>query len=74
MAKLSFTIDELTKSIVNRLSGDSFKTSIIKLKSDDLKFVKKGWKFDWSREFQNTSVYKLVIDHSPEVIQGLVSF
>ncbi len=73
MAKISQDIDRLTNSIVNRYSGDSFDTDIVDLQIDDLKYLKKGWQFDWNKEFAIGNVYKLVIRHYPEVIQGLVS-
>jgi len=74
MPKISQKIDKLTKSIENRISGDSFATDVIELKVEELKSLKKKWKFDWGREFlTGNKVYKLVIRSSPEVIQGLVS-
>ena len=73
MAKISQKIDKLTNSIINRLSGDSFDTDVIELLPVDLKKLKKGWKFDWNTEASTGKIYKLVIRHSPEVIQGLVS-
>lgn len=73
MAEISQNIDRLTNSIVNRISGDSFDTDIIELQTGDLKNLKKGWKFDWNKEFLKGKVYKLVIRHYPEVIQGLIS-
>lgn len=73
MAKISQKIDRLTNSIVNRLSGDSFDTDVIELQKSELKSLKKGFKFKWDKEFSNGMVYKLVIRHYPDVIQGLIS-
>jgi hypothetical protein len=73
MAKISQDIDKLTNSIINRYSGDSFNTDVIELSIGDLKNLKKGWKFDWNKEFSEGKVYKLVIRHYPGVIQGLIS-
>jgi hypothetical protein len=73
MAKISQNIDRLTNSIVNRISGDSFDTDVVELQIAELKNLKKGWKFDWNKEFSTGKVYKLVIRHYPDVIQGLVS-
>jgi len=73
MAKISQKVDKLTNSIVNRLSGDSFETDVIELLPFELKKLKRGWKFDWDREASTGKIYKLVIRHAPEVIQGLVS-
>jgi len=73
MAKISQRVDRLSKSIVNRLSGDSFDTDVIKLQPSDLKNLKKGWKFNWTSEVNESEVYKLVIRNSPDVIQGLIS-
>ena len=73
MTKISQDIDRLTNSIVNRFTGDSFDTDFMELHIDELNSLKKGWKFDWSKEFSDGKVYKLVIRHYPEVIQGLIS-
>ena len=73
MTKISQKVDRLSNSIVNRLSGDSFDTDIIELQTAELKNLKKGWKFDWTIEFKEAKVYKLVIRSSPDVIQGLIS-
>jgi hypothetical protein len=74
MAKISQKIDSLTNSIRNVTSGDSFDTDIIEAKLSELKNLPKGWKFKWEKEPKNATVYKCVIRHSPEVIQGLISF
>lgn len=46
---LDFEIDKLTDSILNRISGDSFRTEISLLTKFDLKTIakQKGWSFDW---------------------------
>lgn len=74
---LSFVIDKLTNSIENRITGDSFKTSIIHLTSVDLKNVTKkiGWVFNWRIEFKapQREVYKLTTLENPNIVQGLIS-
>jgi len=74
---LDFTIDKLTNSIENVITGDSFQTEISILQSSDLKSVtkKNGWLFNWSDEFKNPirDVYKLTISGNSKIIQGLVS-
>ncbi|WP_241141927.1 hypothetical protein [Cognataquiflexum rubidum] len=74
---LSFVIDKLTNSIENVITGDSFPTDISVLTNQDLKTIskKKGWLFDWKKEFINPKreTYKLTIVHNPEIIQGLIS-
>ena len=60
MPKISQKIDKITNSIVNRLSGESFATDVIELKKDELKNLKRGWKFDWNKEFSRGTVLKLV--------------
>ena len=73
MPKISQKIDKLSNSIENRISGDSFATDVIELKIEELKALKKAWKFDWNKEFSyGNKVYKLVIRTAPEVIQGLL--
>jgi hypothetical protein len=74
---LGFVIDKLTDSIVNRISGDSFRTEISLLTKSDLKTISKqrGWVFDWKHEFGllEREIYKLTIVDNPEIIQGLIS-
>lgn len=75
--KLSFEIDKLTDSILNRISGDSFQTNISLLTKADLKNIAKsiGWSFDWKFEFNqpDREVYKLTIAENPSIVQGLIS-
>lgn len=72
-----FIIDRLTNSILNTISGDSFQTEVILLSKLDLKDItkKNGWNFNWKSEFNNIKkeVYKLTIEHNPNIIQGLLS-
>lgn len=71
---INVEIDHLTKSIINRITGDKFDTQVIEVISDELDQLKSGWNFDWISEFQSESiVYKLIIENNIEVIQGLVS-
>jgi len=49
MPKISQQIDKLTNSIVNRITGESFATDVIELKREELKTLKRGWKFDWNK-------------------------
>jgi hypothetical protein len=62
---LDFKIDKLTDSILNRISGDSFRTEISLVTKSDLKTIikSKGWLFDWKYEFNqiDREVYKLTI-------------
>lgn len=74
---LDFEIDFLTNSIRNTISGDSFRTEVIRLTKADLKQVtkKNGWNFNWKTELDDNSkeIYKLTIVDNPNIIQGLVS-
>jgi len=74
---LDFEIDNLTDSILNRISGDSFRTEISLATKADLKIITKsrGWSFDWKFEFNqpDREVYKLTIIDNPVIVQGLVS-
>jgi hypothetical protein len=74
---LGFEIDKLTDSVLNRISGDSFRTEISLVTKSDLKTVIKsrGWSFDWKYEFNQADreVYKLTIIDNPDIVQGLVS-
>ena len=74
---LGFEIDKLTDSILNRISGDSFRTEISLTTKSDLKKITKlrGWLFDWNYEFlrPDREVFKLTIIDNPDIVQGLVS-
>ena len=56
-AKIGFDveIDELTNSIKNVISGDSFSTDISRITKSDLKNITKkdGWQFDWRLELKH---------------------
>lgn len=74
---LDFKIDKLTDSILNRISGDSFRTEISLATKTDLKTITKsrGWSFDWKYEFNqlDRELYKLTIINNPDIVQGLLS-
>ncbi|HEX5150889.1 MAG TPA: hypothetical protein VFW07_05545 [Parafilimonas sp.] len=75
---LDFEVDFLANSIRNTVSGDSFRTEVLRLTKADLKQVtkKNGWNFNWKTELENNAreVYKLTIVDNPNIIQGLISF
>lgn len=75
--KLDFEIDKLTDSIINRISGDSFRTEISLVTKSDLKTITKsrGWLFNCKYEFNqpDREVYKLTIINNPDIVQGLIS-
>ena len=70
-------IDELTNSIRNVISGDSFSTDISRITKTDLKKVtqKEGWQFDWRLELKHSErdIYKLTIVNNQTIVQGLIS-
>lgn len=74
---LGVEIDKLTNSLVNTISGDSFRTNVQPVTKADLKNAtrKNGWLFNWAIEFKLTDrqVFKLTIINNPEIIQGLLS-
>ena len=74
---LDFLVDDLTNSIKNRISGDSFQTEVASLTKHDLKKITKkaGWRFNWRNELNDNAneVYKLTIVNNPTVVQGLIS-
>jgi len=74
---LDFEIDELTNSIRNVISNDSFQTAISRITKTDLKSVtkKKGWLFSWRQElgFPERDVFKLTIVNNENIVQGLIS-
>jgi hypothetical protein len=74
---IGIEIDELTNSIKNVISGDSFPTDISMITQTDLKNItkKNGWQFDWKLELKHPErdVYKLTISNNISIIQGLIS-
>ena len=62
---IEIEIDELTNSIKNVISGDTFPTDIAWITKADLKTVTKNndWQFDWKMELKHSErdVYKLTI-------------
>lgn len=74
---LDFIIDQLTNSIQNVVTGDSFATEISVLTAYDVNAVTKrnGWLFNWKAEIKDPikEVYKLNIVSNPNIIQGLIS-
>ena len=74
---LDFIVDQLTNSIQNVVSGDSFATEVAVVTRHDLKSISKDndWLFDWNSEFKNPirEVFKLHIVHNPFIVQGLIS-
>ena len=70
-------IDELTNSVKNVITGDSFSTDISLITKPDLKAITKkgGWQFDWKLELKHPErdVYKLTIVNNQSIIQGLIS-
>ena len=76
--ELDFEVDLLTNSVRNTVSGDSFRTEILRFTKEDLKQVtkKNGWNFNWKAELGDNlkEVYKLTISDNPNIVQGLISF
>lgn len=74
---IDIEIDELTNSIKNIVSGDSFQTEVAIVTKADLKTItkKKSWQFDWKYELKQPErdIYKLTIVNNQTIIQGLVS-
>ena len=74
---LDFIVDQLTNSIENIITGDSFPTEVAVATPGDLKAITKrnGWLFDWKAEFKDPikELYKLNIVNNPTIIQGLIS-
>ena len=73
---LDFEVDKLTNSIENAISGEVFDTLVIKLKTTDVKSIKKTeWTFNWHDELKDKTkqVYKLTTLSNPTIIHGLIS-
>ncbi|NBC57791.1 MAG: hypothetical protein GVY05_05845 [Bacteroidetes bacterium] len=74
---LDFLIDELTNSVKNLISGDSFKTEVSIITKTEIKNISKknNWIFDWKYELKQPErdVYKLTITNNQNNIQGLIS-
>ena len=74
---LDFIVDQLTNSIRNVVTGDSFQTEISRFTKADCKTTlkKNGWNFDWKAELDDdiNEVYKLTIAGTLNIIQGVLS-
>lgn len=74
---IDIEIDELTNSIKNVVTGDSFNTDVSLITKIDLNSFtkKKGWQFNWKEElkYPERDVYKLTIVNNQSIIQGLIS-
>jgi hypothetical protein len=74
---IDIEVDELSNSIKNVVSGDSFPTDIARITKPDLITItkKNGWQFDWKLELKNPErdIYKLTIVNNASIIQGLIS-
>lgn len=74
---LDFEVDELTNSIKNVVTGDSFSTDISLISFSEISRLTKheGWQFDWASEYRHPErdVYKLTIVNNQNIIQGLIS-
>ncbi len=74
---LDFIVDQLTNSIRNVITGDSFQTEISRFTRTDCKTTikKHGWNFDRKSELDDdvNEVYKLTIVGNPNIIQGVLS-
>lgn len=74
--RLGFTVDKLTTSIENVLTGETFETEISEVTLDELAHLNDDdWLFDWVSEFRakGREIFKLVTRQNPTVIQGLIS-
>ncbi len=69
---INVIIDQLTNSIVNRISGDVFDTEVLAAMTKELAKINKSWYFDWNGQRQIGDIYKLVIKGNPQIIQGLI--
>ena len=74
---IDIEIDKLTRSIENRITGDSFQTDILLFENNDVKSIaqKQGWLFNWKSEYKmaDRDVYKLTVRDNFSIIQGLIS-
>jgi hypothetical protein len=74
---LNLVIDDLTNSVRQIDSGESFATDILPATKEDIKQAtkKEGWHFVWKTEFSKVdrAVYKLIRTDKPDIIQGLIS-
>ena len=74
---LDFVIDQLTNSIINVITGDSFPTEISIISKKDLKTItkKNNWMFNWNDEHKHPErdIYKLTIVNNLNIIHGLIS-
>ena len=61
---LDFLVDDLTNSIKNRISGDSFQTEVANLTKQDLKSVTKGaYRFGGHKMIISTEAAQKLVDY-----------
>lgn len=65
-------IDNLTNSIIERLTGLSFETEVSIATETDIN-ITSDWLFDWKQEIRQGKVYKLNTAQSPTTVEGLIS-
>ncbi len=74
--ELEFYIDEITNSIQEIATGNTFETEMVLVKPEEIKSLnkKEGWLFNWNKEFKEPGrlLYKLVLQNDT-TIQGLIS-
>lgn len=70
---VNIEIDQLTNSIENVITGESFETEFSRVSNKEIK--KKDWLFDWHLEVKekNCQVFKMTTVENRNIIQGLVS-
>ena len=76
MAIINVEIDKLTNSVENRVSGEIFHTSVVKVSRKELlRLDKNEWNFDWAKEASNGAceVFKITTVDNENVIHGLIS-
>ncbi|HVY76456.1 MAG TPA: hypothetical protein VG890_16615, partial [Puia sp.] len=61
--ELEFYIDEITNSIQEIATGNTFETEMVLVKPEEIKSLnkKEGWLFNWNKEFKEPGrlLYKL---------------
>jgi hypothetical protein len=73
---LDFFVDKLTNSIELVATGESFDTTIARVRWKDRKvIIEREWQFKWFEELkqEDREIYKLTTANNPTVIHGLLS-
>ncbi|HYV93746.1 MAG TPA: hypothetical protein VE978_18365 [Chitinophagales bacterium] len=60
--------------ITNLITGERVRCTIEKASREDVLRSKKNFTFDWIKELSRASVFKIISEENPEIVQAFFSF